>query len=129
MYLALADRLKRKRQKLPVRRLLKGGHWGHLIANLLGGCSCRCNVCPMPSFINLSVYRKIENEISALLKAGKNVCVQVDVIYSDSSLVPTKFCFQYWEQHSSTSYAYVILNDGSYYKNRAPPRRIVIPRY
>ena len=47
------------------------------------------------SKVNLSDYRKLENEWAKAIKEGKQVQVNVKILYEDSSLRPSGFDIRY----------------------------------
>jgi Cu/Ag efflux protein CusF len=71
---------KTKRVDLPSNNTpgkLLGDHAGHLIADVFGGSELKANLVSMLSSINLSKYKKIENQWVKEINAGKKVSVDI----------------------------------------------------
>lgn len=74
---------------------LEGDHAGHLAGDRFGGSSELDNLVSQASNVNLSQYKKIENQWAKAIEEGKNVKVNVEVKYDGDSLRPSKFNVQY----------------------------------
>lgn len=74
---------------------LKGDHAGHLAGDRFGGSPELDNLVSQASNVNLSQYKKIENQWAKAIEEGKNVKVNVEVKYDGDSLRPSKFNVQY----------------------------------
>lgn len=72
-----------------------GDHAGHLAGDRFGGSPELDNLVSQSSNVNLSQYKKIENQWATAIKDGKQVKVKVDVEYTGDSLRPSKFNIQY----------------------------------
>lgn len=62
---------------------IDGDHAGHLAGDRFGGSPELDNLVSQSSNVNLSQYRKIENQWANALKDGKQVKVKVEVEYID----------------------------------------------
>lgn len=69
----------------------EGDHAAHLAADRFGGSPELANLVSQSSHVNLSTYKKLENEWAKAIKEGKNVQVEVNVIYEGASKRPAKF--------------------------------------
>ena len=74
---------------------IKGDHAGHLAGDRFGGSSKVDNLVSQSRDVNLSKYKKIENEWARSIKKGKKVSVNLEVKYSGDDLRPTEFHIQY----------------------------------
>ncbi|URJ59039.1 DNA/RNA non-specific endonuclease [Paenibacillus polymyxa] len=72
-----------------------GDHAGHLAGDRFGGSPELDNLVSQSRKVNLSQYKKIENQWAKALKDGKEVKVKVDIEYEGDSLRPSKFNVQY----------------------------------
>ncbi|MHB0862677.1 DNA/RNA non-specific endonuclease [Paenibacillus sp. SEL3] len=72
-----------------------GDHAGHLAGDRFGGSPDLDNLVSQSSNINLSQYKKIENQWAKALKNGKQVKVDAEVKYEGDSLRPSEFNVQY----------------------------------
>ena len=70
---------------------LPGDHAGHLAGDRFGGSPEIDNLVSQLSGVNLSDYKKLENQWAKALKAGKDVSVNVKVNYAGGSLRPDSF--------------------------------------
>ena len=70
---------------------LPGDHAGHLAGDRFGGSPEIDNLVSQLSGVNLSDYKKLENQWAKALKAGKDVSVNVKVNYVGDSLRPDSF--------------------------------------
>lgn len=69
---------------------------GHIIAKILGGAEGEENLVPMRRTINRGDYKKMENEIAAALKEGKDVEVNISIEYDENSERPSKIRAEYY---------------------------------
>ncbi|MCI6691880.1 MAG: DNA/RNA non-specific endonuclease [Clostridium sp.] len=74
---------------------LKGDHAGHLAGDRFGGSPELDNLVSQSSNVNLSQYKKIENQWAKELKEGKRVKVNVEIKYDGNSLRPSGFSVKY----------------------------------
>lgn len=88
----------------------KGDHAGHLAGDRFGGSSQIDNLVSQASLVNLSSYKKLENQWDKALKNGRNVKVDVDVRYEGRSLRPSEFLIKY--EIDGEAYHKTILNSG-----------------
>ncbi|WP_245647893.1 DNA/RNA non-specific endonuclease [Paenibacillus borealis] len=72
-----------------------GDHAGHLAGDRFGGSPEIDNLVSQSSNVNLSKYKKIENQWAAAIKEGKQVKVNVEVKYEGDDLRPSKFIIDY----------------------------------
>jgi hypothetical protein len=72
-----------------------GDHAGHLAADRFGGSPELDNLVSQSSTVNLSQYKKIENQWAVALKKGKNVKVNVEIKYRNDKLRPSEFIIKY----------------------------------
>ena len=70
---------------------LKGDHAGHLAGDRFGGSPELDNLVSQLQGVNLSDYKKLENQWAKALEEGKKVSVQVRVNYVGDSLRPSSF--------------------------------------
>ena len=73
----------------------KGDHAGHLAGDRFGGSPGVDNLVSQSSHVNLSEYKKIENQWAKAIKEGKTVTTNVEVIYDGDSLRPKEFKVKY----------------------------------
>ena len=74
---------------------LPGDHAGHLAGDRFGGSPEIDNLVSQLSGVNLSDYKKLENQWAKALKAGKDVSVNVKVNYVRDALRPDSFDVMY----------------------------------
>jgi hypothetical protein len=74
---------------------LPSDHAGHLAGDRFGGSSELDNLVSKSSDVNLSQYKKIENQWAKAIGEGLKVQVHVDIEYDNSNLRPTKFNVNY----------------------------------
>lgn len=74
---------------------IAGDHAGHLAGDRFGGSPEIDNLVSQSSNVNLSQYKKIENQWAKAIEDGKTVKVNLDVIYEENSLRPSKFVIEY----------------------------------
>ncbi|MFC4402906.1 DNA/RNA non-specific endonuclease [Gracilibacillus xinjiangensis] len=72
-----------------------GDHAGHLAADRFGGSPDLDNLVSQSSNVNLSKYKKLENQWVTAIKEGKKVSVNVKVNYDGTGLRPTSFEIKY----------------------------------
>ncbi|WP_191126242.1 T7SS effector LXG polymorphic toxin [Cerasibacillus terrae] len=72
-----------------------GDHAGHLAGDRFGGSPDLDNLVSQLSEVNLSHYKKIENQWADAIKDGKHVTVNVDVNYDGARLRPESFDIKY----------------------------------
>ena len=75
---------------------LKGDHAGHLAGDRFGGSPELDNLVSQLQGVNLSDYKKLENQWAKALEEGKRVSVQVRVNYVGDSLRPSSFDVTYF---------------------------------
>ena len=73
---------------------LAGYHAGHLIGDRFGGSPELDNLVSQAALVNLSKYKKIENQWAKAIKAGKKVSVDITVNY-DVGTRPVSFVVEY----------------------------------
>ncbi|VBB09905.1 pectin lyase fold [Lucifera butyrica] len=93
--LQLTDRTERLDHNPNTPGKLDGDHAGHLAGDRFGGSPELDNLVSQSSNVNLSEYKKIENQWAKAIEEGKQVKVNVEVNYEGSSLRPSKFNVQY----------------------------------
>lgn len=86
-----------------------GDHAGHLVGDRFGGSPDIDNLVSQSSDVNLSKYKKIENEWERAIKDGKKVKVDVDIKYDGDGLRPSKFDVKY--EIDGESFSESILNN------------------
>jgi hypothetical protein len=64
---------------------------GHLIASIFGGAGEQINLVPMDANLNMGAWRSMEAGWASELEAGNGVAVQVQPIYTGTSLRPDAF--------------------------------------
>jgi len=74
---------------------LSGDHAGHLAADRFGGSPGKDNLVTQSSKVNLSEYKKIENQWAKAIGEGKKVTVDVKVNYDGNSSRPISFNVKY----------------------------------
>ena len=74
---------------------LPSDHAGHLAGDKFGGSPYLDNLVSQSPDINLSQYKKIENQWSKAIEEGKQVQTQVKVKYLGNSSRPSKFIIDY----------------------------------
>lgn len=72
-----------------------GDHAGHLAGDRFGGSPDLDNLVSQLSKVNLSYYKKIENQWADAIKAGKHVTVNVKINYDGTRLRPVSFEVRY----------------------------------
>ena len=74
---------------------LEGDHAGHLAGDRFGGSGQLDNLVSQSKEVNLSSYKKIENQWAKALKDGKSVTTNVNIKYEGNGLRPTEFNVEY----------------------------------
>ncbi|WP_083633380.1 T7SS effector LXG polymorphic toxin [Alkalihalophilus pseudofirmus] len=72
-----------------------GDHAGHLAGDRFGGSPDLDNLVSQSSSVNLSKYKKLENQWAKAIEEGKDVSVNVKVNYSGNSSRPSSFDIEY----------------------------------
>ncbi|TYR81850.1 transposase [Priestia megaterium] len=72
-----------------------GDHAGHLAGDRFGGSPDLDNLVSQSSNVNLSKYKKLENQWATAIKEGKKVSVNVKVNYDGTGLRPISFEIKY----------------------------------
>ena len=72
-----------------------GDHAGHLIGDRFGGSPALDNLVSQSALVNLSTYKKIENQWGKALKLGKKVSVEITVNYDSGGARPSSFTVEY----------------------------------
>ena len=72
-----------------------GDHAGHLAADRFGGSPDLDNLVSQSSSVNLSKYKKLENQWAKAIEEGKDVSVNVKINYEGNSLRPSSFDIDY----------------------------------
>ena len=93
--LKLTDREKRLSHNPNTPGKQPGDHAGHLAGARIGGSPDLDNLVSQLSKVNLSYYKKIENQWDDAIKDGKHVTVNVDVNYDGARLRPESFDIKY----------------------------------
>ncbi len=65
---------------------LAGNHAGHLAGDRFGGSPELDNLVSQLQNVNLSQYKKIENQWVNAISEGKKVTVNVDIIYDGNNM-------------------------------------------
>lgn len=73
----------------------KGDHAGHLAGDRFGGSPKIDNLVSQSSKVNLSLYKKLENQWDKAIQDGKHVKVNVDVKYDGNGSRQSKFSVTY----------------------------------
>ena len=74
---------------------LDGDHSGHLAGDRFGGSPELDNLVTQSQNVNLSQYKKIENQWANAINDGKEVTVNVNIKYDADGLRPTEFNVEY----------------------------------
>lgn len=74
---------------------LKVDHAGHLAGDRFGGSPELDNLVSQSAKVNLSEYKKLENEWAKAIEDGKHLKVNVEVKYDGDSLRPSRFSIEY----------------------------------
>lgn len=81
--------------KMPDGRAAPKDDGGHLIANVLGGAGEQINYVPMLRNLNRGAYKNMENSLVKALKGGKEVFIDINLLYKGSSKRPDKLMVYY----------------------------------
>nr|WP_283809068.1 DNA/RNA non-specific endonuclease [Tumebacillus amylolyticus] len=73
----------------------EGDHAGHLAGDRFGGSPELDNLVSQSSSVNLSQYKRLENQWANAIKDGKQVKVNVLVEYTEDNVRPSRFKVQY----------------------------------
>ena len=73
----------------------EGDHAGHMVADRFGGSPNLDNIVSQSQEVNLSLYKKIENQWAKAKKEGKTVTTNINIKYEGDSLRPTEFNVEY----------------------------------
>ena len=93
--LQLTERDKRLDYNSKTPGKLPGDHAGHLAGDRFGGSPKLDNIVSQSQNVNLSTYKKIENQWANAISNGQKVTVNVNIKYSGDSLRPTEFDVEY----------------------------------
>ena len=93
--LQLTDREERLPHDSKTLGKVKGDHAGHLAGDRFGGSPEIDNLVSQSSGVNLSEYKKIENQWAKAIADGKKVTTNVEVVYDGDSLRPKLFKVRY----------------------------------
>jgi hypothetical protein len=93
--LKLTERDSRLPHKSNTPGKVTGDHAGHLAGDRFGGSPDLDNLVSQSSNVNLSKYKKLENQWATAIKEGKKVSVNVKVNYDGTGLRPTSFEIKY----------------------------------
>ena len=74
---------------------IEGDHAGHLAGDRFGGSPELDNLVSQSQNVNLSQYKKIENQWAKAISEGKEVTVNVDIKYDGDGLRPIEFNVEY----------------------------------
>ena len=74
---------------------IEGDHAGHLAGDRFGGSPELDNIVSQSQNVNLSQYKKIENQWAKAISEGKEVTVNVDIKYDGDGLRPIEFNVEY----------------------------------
>ena len=72
-----------------------GDHAGHLAGDRFGGSADIDNIVSQSQNVNLSSYKRIENQWARAISEGKNVTTNVNIQYDGNSIRPTEFVVEY----------------------------------
>jgi len=72
-----------------------GDHAGHLIGDQFGGSADLDNLVSQKAFVNLSEYRKLENQWAKAKRAGQSVSVSISIKYETDSTRPKSFAVEF----------------------------------
>ncbi|MFE4813377.1 T7SS effector LXG polymorphic toxin [Peribacillus simplex] len=93
--LKLTERANRLPHKSNTPGKEAGDHAGHLAADRFGGSPDLDNLVSQSSSVNLSKYKKLENQWATAIKEGKFVSVNVKVNYDGDKMRPSGFDIEY----------------------------------
>lgn len=93
--LHLTERSGRLRHNANTPGKVAGDHAGHLAGDRFGGSPDIDNLISQDGHVNLSSYKKLENQWAAAIENGQQVSVRIDVNYIGDSLRPVSFDIEY----------------------------------
>ena len=93
--LQLTERTERLKHNPDTPGKLSTDHSGHLAADRFGGSPELDNLVSQSSKVNLSDYRILENKWAKAIEEGKNVKVEVKILYKGSDIRPSGFDISY----------------------------------
>ena len=93
--LQLTERDGRLNYKSDTPGKIEGDHAGHLAGDRFGGSPELDNIVSQSQNVNLSHYKKIENQWAKAISEGKEVTVNVDIKYDGDGLRPIEFNVEY----------------------------------
>ena len=93
--LYLTERKKRQKHNPNTPGKKNKDHAGHLIGDRFGGSPELDNLVSQAKEVNLSKYKKIENQWAKALKEGGTVSVKIEISYDDAGMRPTGFKVDY----------------------------------
>ncbi|MBQ8741198.1 MAG: DNA/RNA non-specific endonuclease [Clostridia bacterium] len=73
----------------------EGDHAGHLFGDRFGGSEDIDNLVSQLALVNMSKYKKIENQWARAIKNGQKVSVDIEVKYDGDSMRPVGFIVKY----------------------------------
>lgn len=74
---------------------LDGDHAGHMFGDRFGGSPELDNLVSQASSVNLSEFKKIENQWAKAIEQGKKVKVDIKIKYDGKELRPSSFEINY----------------------------------
>ena len=74
---------------------IEGDHAGHLAGDRFGGSPELDNIVSQSQNVNLSQYKKIENQWAKAINEGKEVTVNIDIKYDGDGFRPIEFNVEY----------------------------------
>ena len=74
---------------------IEGDHAGHLAGDRFGGSPELDNIVSQSQNVNLSQYKKIENQWAKAISEGKEVTVNIDIKYDGDGFRPIEFNVEY----------------------------------
>ena len=93
--LQLTERTERLKHNPDTPGKLSDDHSGHLAGDRFGGSPELDNLVSQASKVNVSDYRILENKWAKAIESGKNVKVEVKILYKDSDMRPSGFDIRY----------------------------------
>lgn len=93
--LQLTERAERLTHNPNTPGKIEGDHAGHLAGDRFGGSPEIDNLVSQSSSVNLSEYKKIENQWAKAISEGKKVTTNVEILYDGDSLRPKGFKVRY----------------------------------
>lgn len=74
---------------------IEGDHAGHIAGDRFGGSPELDNIVSQSQNVNLSQYKKIENQWAKAISEGKEVTVNIDIKYDGDGFRPIEFNVEY----------------------------------